>query len=449
MAVQYPTFGKLHEADFSGLSNLVDNVYKGYEYSKLPAKLREEQAILEMKRALGWKKDAREEAKEARLSEAAKRKQDLLSLILGQNGDTATGASAPQASPPGQNGQSSWATPSVTSTGKTTPSDFEGLPHGTSDYGYIASPEDLAQGANARFNPAQAAPPGLARSPSDTPADFAPVKDEHPEPGVNVGEDMKTKPQKPKMTYGQYVVAAKEVGLPAPKIIEVDGEHVAVTPIGNLPVAHGQSPEDLARSKALGTHAGKFSGEIDDKRLDLDQHSDTLDRIQNIVSKYPNPENVIGPLNSWATKVGGNEEERKFMGEVAAESGNITLGAASSIKGAFTGRDMGLINSIKPNLSDTYPVFQGKLKALRLADAVISKKYDVIQRELARGATPSQAMAMARKEVNMSEVEKTMEGLKEKPSKNKAENSGDMVTVSKWGRTFRIPRSQLEDFKNA
>jgi len=66
MAIQYPGFNPQGKPDLSGLSDLFENIGKGYQLGRMPDTMREEQegrmrdnAIREMKLALGKSGESR------------------------------------------------------------------------------------------------------------------------------------------------------------------------------------------------------------------------------------------------------------------------------------------------------------------------------------------------------------------------------------------------------
>lgn len=276
---------------------------------------------------------------------------------------------------------------------------------------------------------AQPSTPGLAQAPASTPGDFKGVPFRMDEPGVNEGQPMSdtggqytpsrehaTSVMSDELKKGQdrYQKEAKMSALtggrvPLPQLKDIDGTTYAMGTQGMYPVAQGQTPGQKSRSEAIGKADADFLKGTSEKLQGVSDQKDTLGRMREKVEGYAGAPEVIGPVNKWKSLITGTPEDREFLGAISTEAGNITLDAAKSIKGAFTGRDMNLINSIKPNLSDNYDVFVGKLKAMELADEVIMRKGEIISREIRNGRSPEEAMRFAQDKVSMGDLRKQMD----------------------------------------
>ena len=136
----------------------------------------------------------------------------------------------------------------------------------------------------------------------------------------------------------------------------------------------GRSPESIARAKEFQKSDAKFYDKVVDESRALDDIGMDLDELINTFESNPDAKNVTGPINKYLATYFGSPEQQQLVGRIATPSGNITLNAAKSIRGAFTGRDQTLINAIKPNLSDPAQVFMGKLKAMKILNKVVRDK---------------------------------------------------------------------------
>lgn len=228
--------------------------------------------------------------------------------------------------------------------------------------------------------------------------------------------------QQPQMNYAQAALMSKLMGLGQPKIVDVDGAKIAVTPFGNIPVAQGMTPLGKELTKA---DAAMYK-QASDALIPLGEQQDIIDNAMEIIDKMPNAENVIGPLNNVLAKWTGSPSDQQLLGEIAANSGNFTLNAAKGIKGAFTGRDISLINSIKPNPGDRFDVFKGKLKALKLANEVVSTRNKLIMQKVRAGMAPEEAIRQAREQTDFKRVKPMIANLmvsdKDKSAMQKAQS---------------------------
>ena len=133
---------------------------------------------------------------------------------------------------------------------------------------------------------------------------------------------------------------------------------------------------------------------------------DDIDRLASTIEKSPNAERVVGPYNSWAAKVFGSPKDQALLGEIMSPSGDIVLKTAGTIKGAFTGRDQSLINSAKPNPSDPFFIFSGKLKAYGDIAKLTRDRADIYAKLLRQKVPPDEAAKIARAKTPFDKVEK-------------------------------------------
>lgn len=180
----------------------------------------------------------------------------------------------------------------------------------------------------------------------------------------------------------------------------------------------GKSPMQVEREKSF----GKTEGKIYDNALDAVQTAqgalDNLDYINDILKDNPAFKDVVGPVNNILAKWTGRPEDKELLGNLNTAVGNIVLDAAKSIKGAFTGRDLGLINSVKPNVNDFSDVFRGKLNAMRLLAETVSKRNRLIANYMRQGSDPENAIQRARKETNFDDIRKEIGELSNPTTKN-------------------------------
>lgn len=173
----------------------------------------------------------------------------------------------------------------------------------------------------------------------------------------------------------------------------------------------GKQPEQIERAKSY----AKSEGKVYDNALDSIQTSqgaiDNLDYINSLIKGNPEFRNVTGPVQSILAKWTGRPEDRELLGNIESSVGNIVLDAAKSIKGAFTGRDLGLINSIKPSVKDFPDQFRGKLQAMRLAAEQVTRRNQLIADMMRGGASPNEAIAEARKATDFDALRKEIDNL--------------------------------------
>lgn len=196
--------------------------------------------------------------------------------------------------------------------------------------------------------------------------------------------------------YAKAAIANQMLGLGAPKIVDINGKQMAITPFGVFDTgAHGLSEEEKAFQSGLGKYEAKLYGDSIDTYNTLERQGVALDELTNAVENDPQFRNVTGPIGSFLTTWAGSGEQRELLGKLASSSGEIALQVAPSLKGAFTGRDQTLINTIKASPKDFPDVFIGKLKAQKLINNVLSNRAKLTAENIEKRMKPLEAARKA------------------------------------------------------
>jgi len=176
----------------------------------------------------------------------------------------------------------------------------------------------------------------------------------------------------------------------------------------------GKQPEQIARGKEMAkTDAGVYKNALEATQTSQSA-LDNLDYIQDIIQNNKNFDNVTGPVKNVLATWIGSKEDKELIGNIQSSVGNIVLDAAKSIKGAFTGRDIGLINSIKPNVNDFPDVFRGKLNSMRIIGNLVNNRNKLIANYIRNGVNPNEAMEKARAETDLQKIkEQIMKPIRE------------------------------------
>lgn len=126
---------------------------------------------------------------------------------------------------------------------------------------------------------------------------------------------------------------------------------------------------------------------------------DQLNALENLINEAPGDfRTATGPIGSSITKYLGKEAAQQMLGAINTYSGNITLAAASSLKGAFTGRDQALLQEVKPNAKDTPAVFLGKLQAMKANTHLVNQRNELISQYIRNGVDSGTAIKLAREQ---------------------------------------------------
>jgi hypothetical protein len=121
--------------------------------------------------------------------------------------------------------------------------------------------------------------------------------------------------------------------------------------------------------------------------------------------------NVTGKINQPLTNWFGTPEQQQLLGQLQTSSGEIALQIAPSLKGAWTGRDQAMVNSIKASPNDFPDVFIGKLKAQSLINNALKERAQLKANYLEQGFSTLEASRLAAKETPLERFKPEIERL--------------------------------------
>ena len=195
-------------------------------------------------------------------------------------------------------------------------------------------------------------------------------------------------------------VLAQQGQIAPPQVIE-DKESGRMTSIYTLP--DGQQIADT-RSTGPGTIGAAYlkeSAAASEGSHEVLQH---LGQLERLIKEAPSVvADAVGPLNQYKPSALTDPNTRRMQGEINSISGLITTAAAKGIKGQFTGREQGLLEQIKPNISDNYEAFKGKITALKTALSVGEERSTLIRQLVRQGVPLEQAVTYAQQNIQMPE----------------------------------------------
>jgi hypothetical protein len=200
------------------------------------------------------------------------------------------------------------------------------------------------------------------------------------------------------LTYPEAALASKELFGMQPKFLEVNGQHIAVTPFGNIPIAQGLSE----REKELTKSDVKKISDLEDVVIKSQPKIDTLNEVSSLLSS-PTFEHMREHPISGKYELGlyakfGTPEEQKLVGDYMAYTGQIIKDSARDFAGQFRVGEQNLLFSMKPQASDSIDVMKGKTQALLSMTTLLSER-SKIESQLMRekGYSPLQAKQIADK----------------------------------------------------
>lgn len=212
----------------------------------------------------------------------------------------------------------------------------------------------------------------------------------------------------------------KQFGLGAPSVHQ-DPQSGQVFAQRQLPsgavevraIRAGRQPEQIELAKDIAKADAEEYKETNKQIQSLDQLGNNLDFMIDTVNKNaPNAKDVIGPWNSVLTRLWtGDPQQLELLGQISSSTGNILLEAAKQLKGATTGRQMSAINAVKPNVQDRFPVFLGKLRAMKILQEFQQRQATLRNRYIRQGVPASEASERVRKELSFDPIQKRIDGL--------------------------------------
>jgi hypothetical protein len=207
-----------------------------------------------------------------------------------------------------------------------------------------------------------------------------------------------TPQQKGGFSYPQAATAMQLLGLGKPQVVDVNGKYMAITPFGNVDTGvQGPNAEEKALQAGMGKYGAKLYGDSTNNYITYQNQGLAINELIDAAESNPQFRNVVGRINQPLTNWFGSAQQKELLGRLSSSSGEIALQVAPSLKGAFTGRDQSLINSIKAGPGDFPDVFIGKLKAQKLINDVLSERSRMTALYIENGMKPLQASQLAAK----------------------------------------------------
>ena len=199
------------------------------------------------------------------------------------------------------------------------------------------------------------------------------------------------------LNYPQAAMAMKMLGLGAPKIENINGKYMALTPFGNVEVAQGQTK----LQEALNKKDADIINNLENTALSSDTKLNTLHEVGELLSSPTFEEMRKNPILGkheldWFSKF-GTKEQQALVGQFMADTGEIIKNASTEFKGSFRTGEQGLLEGMKPTKADSLDVMKGKTEALTFLVQALGDR-SRMEAELMRERGMS--AIQARKEVN-------------------------------------------------
>lgn len=210
------------------------------------------------------------------------------------------------------------------------------------------------------------------------------------------------------MDYSKAATLMQMLGLGKPHVVDANGKYVAITPFGNIDTGvAGLSARDVQLSKE---DAKKISN-LENQALTGYQKQETFDELNKDLGSdafedmRQHPELGRHEL-AWFEKF-GTKEQQEMIGRMRTHMGNIIKDSSRDFAGQFRVGEQALLNSMKPNESDSLGTMKGKAEALTYMNQLMTKRSE-LEADLMRNYNMSalQARVAANKEIDPKEIKK-------------------------------------------
>ena len=196
-----------------------------------------------------------------------------------------------------------------------------------------------------------------------------------------------------------------------------NGNLITKYPNGKITIEKvSPSSTEQARSEALAKSDVKHIEGLENTVLNSDSKRDVLDELSRSVADpllqemRQNP--LLGKYELQAFSKIGTPEQQKAVGKITALMGDVIKSSSRDFAGQFRQGEQQLLENMKPVLSDTIPVMQGKLEALTLMLDLLSKRSELEANYIRQeGKSPLQARELAAKNLDTKAIRKRVDDL--------------------------------------
>ncbi|CAB4126991.1 hypothetical protein UFOVP260_39 [uncultured Caudovirales phage] len=210
------------------------------------------------------------------------------------------------------------------------------------------------------------------------------------------------------MDYSKAATIMQMLGLGKPHVVDANGRYVAITPFGNIDTGvSGLS----ARDTQLAKEDAKKISDLEKQALSGYQKQETFNELNQDLgssafeSIRQHPELGRHEL-AWFEKF-GTKDQQEMIGRMRTHMGNIIKDSSRDFAGQFRVGEQALLNSMKPNESDSLSTMKGKAEALTYMNQLLTRRSE-LEADLMRtqGMSALQARIAANKEIDPKEIKK-------------------------------------------
>ncbi len=250
------------------------------------------------------------------------------------------------------------------------------------------------------------------------------------------------------MDYSKAATIMQMLGLGKPHVVDANGRYVAITPFGNIDTGvSGLSAKD----KQLSVEDAKKISHLEEQALTGYQKQETFNELnsdlgsQAFEAMRQHPELGRHEL-AWFEKF-GTKDQQEMIGRMRTHMGNIIKDSSRDFAGQFRVGEQALLNSMKPNESDSLNTMKGKAEALTYMNQLLTRRSE-LEADLMRnqGISALQARIAANKEIDPKQIKKEIKTILHPASSKKSSFSQEDLefTAKKHGMTVDEVRQKLE-----
>lgn len=242
------------------------------------------------------------------------------------------------------------------------------------------------------------------------------------------------------LDYGKAATMMQMLGLGKPHIVDANGRYMAITPFGAIDTGvSGLS----ARDQQLSREDAKKISHLEDIVLSGSQKQDTFNELNRdlgspefeSIRQHPN----LGGKELWWYEKNGTKAQQEMIGRVRTHMGNIIKDSSRDFAGQFRIGEQALLNSMKPNESDSLSTMKGKAEALTFMNQMLTQRSQM-EADLMRNNNMSllQAKRIADQSVDPQKIKEEIKTILHPAS------SKSMVTIrnKNTGETTRVTREE-------
>jgi len=227
-----------------------------------------------------------------------------------------------------------------------------------------------------------------------------------------------------------------------------DGQLISVNPLSGL-TSTKIGPSE--REKAFTKEDVKIATNYQNAAIAGRDIQDTYNEVGNIIAspefEQMRQHAILGKHElGWYSKF-GTKEQQDMVGQFNTLTGDIIRKSAREFKGSFRVGEQGLLNSMKPNSSDTVDVAKGKIKSLSLMNQLLTQRSSLTSDLIRQGYSPNQASKLADQQIDGNKIREEIKNqLNPKKTINlKAFTEQDIIdTAQKHGISVEEVKNQLK-----